>query len=66
MTVQEFGGAGQLYEKAGVVLSSGQGVPDIMQLESDYVQTYAENYPQHFLDLKSLAPADIDTKVDPI
>ena len=36
-----------------------------MQLESDYVQTYAENYPQHFLDLKSLAPADIDTKVDP-
>lgn len=37
-----------------------------MQLESDYVQTYAENYPQHFLDLKSLAPADIDTKVDPI
>lgn len=65
ITVQEFGGAGQLYEKAGVVLSSGQGVPDIMQLESDYVQTYAENYPQYFLDLKSLAPADIDSKVDP-
>ena len=65
ITVQEFGGAGQLYEKAGVVLSSGQGVPDIMQLESDYVQTYAENYPQYFLDLKSLAPADIDGKVDP-
>ncbi len=65
ITVQEFGGAGQLYEKAGVVLSSGQGIPDIMQLESDFVQTYAENYPQHFLDLKSLAPADIDSKVDP-
>lgn len=54
-----------MYEKAGVVLSSGQGVPDIMQLESDYVQTYAETYPQYFLDLKSLAPKDIDTKVDP-
>ncbi|PCG19042.1 extracellular solute-binding protein [Brachyspira sp. G79] len=65
ITVQEFGGASQLYEKAGVVLSSGQGVPDIMQLESDYVQTYAETYPQYFLDLKSLAPKDIDTKVDP-
>ena len=65
VTVQEFGGPIQLYEKAGVVLSSGQGLPDVMQIESDYMQTYAETYPQRFLDLKSLAPSDIDEKVDP-
>ena len=65
INVQEFGGPPQLYEKAGVVLSSGQGIPDVMQIESDFIQTYVETYPQRFLDLKTLAPADIDSKVDP-
>ncbi|ASJ20427.1 ABC transporter substrate-binding protein [Brachyspira hampsonii] len=64
VNVQEFGGV-QAYEKYGVVLASGKEIPDIMQIESDFVQTYAENYPQFFLDMKSLAPADIDSKVDP-
>ena len=58
INVQEFGGPPQLYEKAGVVLSSGQGIPDVMQIESDFIQTYVETYPQRFLDLKTLAPAD--------
>ena len=65
ITVQEFGGAGQLNEKLGVILASKEEIPDIVQLESDSVSIYAENYPQYFLDLKSLAPADIDSKVDP-
>ena len=65
INVQEFGGPPQLYEKAGVVLSSGQGIPDIMTIESDFIQTYAETYPRMFLDLKSLAPENIDNIVDP-
>ncbi|MEI0531813.1 extracellular solute-binding protein [Brachyspira pilosicoli] len=65
INVQEFGGPPQLYEKAGVVLSSGQGIPDVMQIESDFIQTYVETYPQRFLDMKTLAPADLDSKVDP-
>ena len=65
VTVQEFGGAGQAFERYGIVLASGEGIPDIVSIESDYVQSFAEKYPQHFLDLKSLAPSDIDKKVDP-
>lgn len=62
VTVQEFGGV-QAYEKYGVVLASGKEIPDIMQIESDYVQTYTETYPQRFLDLKNYI--DIEGKVDP-
>ena len=65
INVQEFGGPPQLYEKAGVSLSSGQGMPDIMTIESDFIQTYAETYPRMFLDLKNLAPENIDEIVDP-
>ena len=36
-----------------------------MQIESDFIQTYVETYPQRFLDMKTLAPADLDSKVDP-
>ena len=62
VTVQEFGGV-QAYEKYGVVLASGKEIPDIMQIESDYVQTYTETYPQRFMDLKNYI--DIEGKVDP-
>ncbi|PCG19041.1 extracellular solute-binding protein [Brachyspira sp. G79] len=65
INVQEFGGPPQLYEKAGVVLSSGQGIPDIMQIESDFIQTYSETYPQRFLDLKTLVPTNFNSIVDP-
>lgn len=65
VNVYEFGGAGQAFERYGIVLASGEGIPDIMTIESDYVQSFAEKYPQHFLDLKSLAPEDIDEKIDP-
>ena len=62
VNVQEFGGV-QAYEKYGVVLASGKEIPDIMQIESDYVQTYTETYPQRFMDLKNYI--DIQGKVDP-
>ena len=65
INVQEFGGPPQLYEKAGVVLSSGQGIPDVMQIESDFIQTYSETYPQRFLDLKTLVPTNFNSIVDP-
>ncbi|MEI0478267.1 extracellular solute-binding protein [Brachyspira pulli] len=62
VNVQEFGGV-QAYEKYGVVLASGKEIPDIMQMESDYVQTYTETYPQRFFDFKNYI--DIEGKVDP-
>lgn len=65
VNVQEFGGAGPAFERYGIVLASGEGIPDIMTIESDYVQSFAEKYPKYFLDLKSLAPSDIDQIVDP-
>ena len=65
VNVQEFGGATPAYERYGIVLASGEGIPDIIQVESDFIQTYAEKYPRNFLDLKNLAPEDIDLKVDP-
>ena len=65
VNVYEFGGAGQAFERYGIVLASGEGIPDIMTIESDYVQSFAEKYPKHFLDLKSLAPENIDEIVDP-
>lgn len=65
VSVQEFGGTIPAYERYGVVLASGEGIPDIIQVESDFVQTYAEKYPQRFLDLKNIAPRDIDNNIDP-
>ena len=63
INVQEFGGGLSAYERYGVVLASGKEIPDLMQIESDYVATYVEAYPQHFLDLKNYI--DIEGKVDP-
>ena len=65
INVQEFGGAVPAYERYGIVLASGEGIPDIIQVESDYIQSFAEKYPRNFLDLKSLAPENIDEIVDP-
>ncbi|MEI0550982.1 extracellular solute-binding protein [Brachyspira intermedia] len=62
VNVQEFGGV-QAYEKYGVVLASGKEIPDIMQIESDYVQTFTETYPQRFMDLKNYI--NIEGQVDP-
>ncbi|MEI0529404.1 extracellular solute-binding protein [Brachyspira intermedia] len=62
VNVQEFGGV-QAYEKYGVVLASGREIPDIMQIESDYVQTFTETYPQRFMDLKNYI--NIEGQVDP-
>ena len=63
VNVQEFGLAQNVYERYGVILSSGNGVPDVIQIESDYIQTYAETYPQYFLDMKDYIT--IDGVVDP-
>ncbi|WP_300756149.1 extracellular solute-binding protein [uncultured Brachyspira sp.] len=63
VNVQEFGLAQNVYERYGVILSSGNGVPDIIQIESDYIQTYAESYPQYFFDMKDYI--DIEGVVDP-
>ncbi|MEI0478266.1 sugar ABC transporter substrate-binding protein [Brachyspira pulli] len=63
VNVQEFGLAQNVYERYGVILSSGNGVPDVIQIESDYIQTYAENYPQYFFDMKDYIK--IDGVVDP-
>ncbi|MEI0798939.1 extracellular solute-binding protein [Brachyspira intermedia] len=62
VNVQEFGGV-QAYEKYGVVLASGKEIPDIMQIESDYVQTFTETYPQRFMDLRNYI--NIEGQVDP-
>ena len=62
VNVQEFGGV-QAYEKYGVVLASGKEIPDIMQIESDYVQTLTETYPQRFMDLRNYI--NIEGQVDP-
>ena len=63
VNVQEFGLAQNVYERYGVILSSGNGVPDVIQIESDYIQTFSENYPQYFFDMKDYIT--IDGVVDP-
>ena len=63
VNVQEYGLAQNVYERYSVILSSGTGVPDIIQIESDYVQTFAETYPQYFFDMSGYI--NIDGKVDP-
>lgn len=63
VNVQEYGLAQNVYERYSVILSSGVGVPDIIQIESDYVQTFAETYPQYFFDMNGYV--DIEGKVDP-
>ncbi len=63
VNVQEYGLAQNVYERYSVILSSGVGVPDIIQIESDYVQTFAETYPQYFFDMNGYI--DIEGKVDP-
>lgn len=63
VNVQEYGLAQNVYERYSVILSSGVGVPDIIQIESDYVQTFAETYPQYFFDMNGYI--DIERKVDP-
>lgn len=63
VNVHEYGLAQNVYERYSVILSSGVGVPDIIQIESDYVQTFAETYPQYFFDMNGYI--DIDGKVDP-
>ena len=63
VNVQEYGLAQNVYERYSVILSSGTGVPDIIQIESDYVQTFAESYPQYFFDMSGYI--DIEGKVDP-
>ncbi len=63
VNVQEYGLAQNVYERYSVILSSGVGVPDIIQIERDYVQTFAENYPQYFFDMRGYI--DIEGKVDP-
>lgn len=63
VNVQEYGLAQNVYERYSVILSSGVGVPDVIQIESDYIQTYAETYPQYFFDMRGYI--DIEGKVDP-
>ena len=63
VNVQEYGLAQNVYERYSVILSSGVGVPYIIQIESDYVQTFAETYPQYFFDMNGYI--DIEGKVDP-
>ncbi len=63
VNVQEYGLAQNVYERYSEILSSGVGVPDIIQIESDYVQTFAETYPQYFFDMNGYI--DIEGKVDP-
>ena len=63
VNVMELAGGLSAYERYSVIFSSGVGVPDVIQVESDYIQTFAEVYPQHFLDLKQYI--DIEGKVDP-
>ncbi len=63
VSIEEFGT--QPYEKYGVVFASGEGMPDISPMESDFVHTYAENYPQVFLDMTDLAPDNWESTMDP-
>ena len=55
VNVMELAGGLSAYERYSVIFSSGVGVPDVIQVESDYIQT--------FLDLKQYI--DIEGKVDP-
>lgn len=63
--VVEYGSPVITTERATVVYNSGAGMPDIIGVESDFVQTYAEAYPHRFLDLRSYIDADWESKVDP-
>lgn len=63
VTVEEYGT--QPYEKYGVVFNSLEGMPDIAAMESDFVHTYAETYPQAFLDMTDLVPDNWQDLVDP-
>ncbi len=63
VNVQEYGLAQNVYERYAVIMTSGVGVPDVIQIESDYVQSYAETYPQYFFDMRGYV--DIEGKVDP-
>ena len=64
INVQEFSGGLSTYERYSVILSSGVGVPDIIQIESDYNQTFAETYPQYFFDMRKYV--DIEGKFAPL
>ena len=65
VNVIEYGGPIVVTERATVVLNSGQGMPDILQVESDFVQTYAETYPHRFLDMKNYIDPNWGETMDP-
>ncbi|MGL5720930.1 MAG: ABC transporter substrate-binding protein [Brevinema sp.] len=65
INVVEFGGPAPTTERATVVYNSGTGMPDVIGVESDFVQTYAEAYPHRFLDLKPYIDPAWESQVDP-
>ena len=65
VNVTEYGGTEIVTERATVVLNSGKGMPDILQVESDFVQTYAETYPHRFLDMKNYIDPNWAKTMDP-
>ena len=65
VNVTEYGGPVATTERATVVLNSGKGMPDILQVGSDFVQTYAETYPHRFLDMKNYIDPNWAKTMDP-
>ena len=63
--VMEYGNPTITTERATVTLNSGKGMPDILQVESDFVQTYAETYPHRFLDMKNYIDPNWESTMDP-
>ncbi len=63
--VEQFGGSDAAYQKYGIVFVSEKGMPDIASIESDFVHTFAETYPQVFLDMNDFMPENWESTVDP-
>ena len=64
VNVTEFGGGIALKQKLSVVLGSGSGIPDLIQLEDVDIPLYAETYPDYMLGLQEYMPENWSEIVD--
>lgn len=65
VNVVEFGDEDPLVQKAGIVLSSGKGMPDVFTAGYSKVPSYAEQFPHRILDLKEYIDPNWTNEVSP-
>lgn len=51
-------GTDQIYKKLSTSLATGNGIADVIAIEGEYLVGYADKFPEGFLDLSGVVPAD--------